>query len=465
MIEVAKKVATGYVTDNWKFGSGHDNRAVNDVAREYGLPAPSGNTGQNLENLNSINDGNLIHNMDDAKKWIYESLFDLLFNGYEWLHAESITGLSSKSLGTKDYFALGLSKRDGVTSSHWLSVADGQISGTKFNKTEISNPKSSEAITRAYNAAKTNLNIAQTNNSVAQQEKTEAATANIVANGEKENAQKRLNELKDTSLEVPNAEVQLENAQKELEEANKRFENAQKALENLTADVKIKEQNLKDAKDLLDSAQNALTNATGNLEQEQNTLMALQERVQTDEQNLNLSKAKVAEVTEELKNAEAYLEDLLNAEPNLKKAKDILTAKESDLRQKQTILKDKQAILNDLLEKQKVNEDTYNKISLLYTAQIEAERLANLEAQKQAILAAGEMPVEVYDETGKLVSYMAQPKNVVSQSTVSYNSSWTQKQGENLPNTGEQTSMSALAGWSILALLGLAVGKRKRKFM
>ena len=70
MIEVAKKVATGYVTDNWKFGSGHDNRAVNDVAREYGLPAPSGNTGQNLENLNSINDGNLIHNMDDAQKWI-----------------------------------------------------------------------------------------------------------------------------------------------------------------------------------------------------------------------------------------------------------------------------------------------------------------------------------------------------------------------------------------------------------
>ena len=465
MIEVAKKVATGYVTDNWKFGSGHDNRAVNDVAREYGLPAPSGNTGQNLENLNSINDGNLIHNMDDAKKWIYESLSDLLFNGYEWLHAESITGLSSKSLGTKDYFALGLSKRDGVTSSHWLSVADGQISGTKFNKTEIPNPKSSEAITRAYNAAKTNLNLAQTNNFVAQQEKTEAVTANIVANGEKENAQKRLNELKDTSLEVPNAEVQLKNAQKEFQKANKRFEDAQKALENLTADVKIKEQNLKDAKDLLDSAQNALTNATGNLEQEQNTLMALQERVQTDEQNLKLSKAKVAEVTEELENAEAYLEDLLNAEPNLKKAKDILTAKESDLRQKQTILKDKQAILNDLLEKQKVNEDTYNKISLLYTAQIEAERLANLEAQKQAILAAGEMPVEVYDETGKLVSYMAQPKNVVSQSTVSYNSSWTQKQGENLPNTGEQTSMSALAGWSILALLGLAVGKRKRKFM
>ena len=463
MIEVAKKVATGYVTDNWKFGSGHDNRAVNDVAREYGLPAPSGNTGQNLENLNSINDGNLIHNMDDAKKWIYESLSDLLFNGYEWLHAESITGLSSKSLGTKDYFALGLSKRDGVTSSHWLSVADGQISGTKFNKTEIPNPKSSEAITRAYNAAKTNLNLAQTNNFIAQQEKTEAATANIVANGEKENAQKRLNELKDTSLEVPNAEVQLKNAQKELQKANKRFEDAQKALENLTADVKIKEQNLKDAKDLLDSAQNALTNATGNLEQEQNTLMALQERVQTDEQNLKLSKTKVDEATEELQKAEAYLEDLLNAEPNLKKAKDILTAKESDLRQKQTILKEKQAILNNLLEEQKANEDTYNKISLLYTAQIEAERLANLEAQKQAILDAGKTPVEVYDETGKLVSYMVKSKNIISQSTVSYNSSWTQKQGENLPNTGEQTSMSALAGWSILALLGLAVGKRKRK--
>ena len=465
MLEVAKKVTDGYVSDNWKFGAGHDNRAVNDVAREYGLPAPSGNNGQHLENLDSINDGNLIHNMDDAKKWIYESLLDLLFNGYEWLHAESITGLSSKSLGTKDYFALGLSKRDGVTSSHWLSVADGLISGTKFNKTEIPNPKSSEAITRAYNAAKTNLNIAQTNNFVAQREKTEAATANIVANGEKENAQKRLNELKDTSLEVPNAEVQLKNAQKELKKANKRFETAQKALENLTSDVKIKQENLTNAKNVLAQKEANLTNAKTSLATEQDKLTELKALVQTAENNLKLAKEKVEQATKTLEEAKADLESLLNAEPNLAKAKEILAQKETILNQKVTALKEAQAILDELLKEQKLDQEAYDKLFALYSEQVEAKRLADLEAKRKELEYLGYKPVPVVDGKGNVVDYKAEKVTVGTKDDKTYQApaQATNAKAESkkqLPNTGTKESnlLSVLgASFGLLAL----VGKRK----
>ena len=115
----------------------------------------------------------------------------------------------------------------------------------------------------------------------------------------------------------------------------------------------------------------------------------------------------MAQVTKTLENAKADLENLLNAEPNLAKAKKVLAGNETTLKQKETALKEAQAILDKLLQEQKINQEAYDKLFTLYSAQVEAKRLAELEAQKQAILNAGETPLEVYDETGKLVSYVA----------------------------------------------------------
>ena len=96
----------------------------------------------------------------------------------------------------------------------------------------------------------------------------------------------------------------------------------------------------------------------------------------------------------------------------------------------------------------------------LYSEQVEAKRLADLETQKQAIISSGETPIEVYDETGKLVSYQVKPKTV-SQSPVSYNDAWNKKQESSLPNTGTSASMLPVVGM-ILGLLSL-VGLRKSK--
>lgn len=389
MVQVADEVTDGYVADDWGFGKGHDNKAVNNVARKYGLPTYEDDTQQYLENLNSVNSGDEIHTMYDAKKWVYESISDLLFNGWEWMHAQNLTGVSSVRGATKEYFALDISKSLGRTSAHFISVFDNQVTGNKLDKTEVPNNNTAESIVKGYNVANSALLNAQTVNSQAQREKTSASLANIKAKGEQETIQKRLDSLKATPLKTPTAQSNLEKAQDIFANANTRLKNAKKALDALTADVKLKQD-------------------------------------------------------------------------NLAKAKEVLAQKETTLKEKVTALKEAEANLDKLLKEQKIDQEAYDKLFALYSAQVEAKRLADLEAQKKAILESGNTPIEVYDETGKLVSYQVKPKTV-SQSPASYNGALNKKQDKSLPNTGEKSSVLGLIGVSIISVLGLSVNKRKNK--
>ena len=463
MVKVADEVTDGYVADGWEYGKGHDSKAVNNVARKYGLPAYEDDTQQYLENLNSINSGDEIHTMYDAKKWLYESISDLLFNGWEWAHAQNLTGLSSAG-ANKEYLGVDVSSRLGRTSAHFLTVSDKQVSGNKLDKTEVPNNNTAESIVKAYNTAKTVLLNAQTVNSQAQREKTSASIENIKAKGIQATIEKRLNALKATPLKTPTAERNLANAKNTLASANERLKNAKKALEALNADVKIKQQNLDKAKQELANKQTALTNAKNNLANEKAKLEELKSLIKIAEKNLTLSKEKVTQATKTLNKAKADLENLLNAEPNLAKAKNVLAQKETTLKEKATALKEAQAILDKLLQEQKIDQETYDKLFALYSAQVEAKRLADLEAQKQAIISSGETPIEVYDETGKLVAYEVKPKPV-AQSPVSYNGAWTKKQDKALPNTAEGKSTTlGLTGLAMFfGALGLVSPKRKKQ--
>ena len=456
MLQVVDEVTDGYVADDWGFGKGHDSKAVNNVARKYGLPAYKDDTHQYLENLNSSNDGDEIHTMDDAKRWIYHSLNSFLFNGWEWLHAQSITGLISKG-ASKDYFALGLSSNTGRTSAHFLSVSDNRVTGNKLDKTEVPNNNTSESIVKAYNAANSALLNAQTENTQAQREKTSASIANIRAKGEQETIQKRLDALKDTPLKTPTAQSNLEKAQDTLANANKRLENAEKALADLTADVKIKQENLTNAKKVLAQKERNLTNTKTNLATEQDKLAELKALVQTAENNLELAKEKVVQATKTLEKAKADLESLLNAEPNLAKAKEILDQKETILNQKVTALKEAQAILDKLLKEQKLDQEAYDKLFALYSAQVEAKRK---ELEK-----AGYKPVPVVDAKGNVIDYKAEKVTVGTKDDKTYQApaQATNAKAESkkqLPNTGTKDSgLLALLGASV-GLLAL-VGKRK----
>ena len=461
MVKVADEVTDGYVADGWEYGKGHDNKAVNNVARKYGLPTYEDDTHQYIENMNSINSGDEIHNMDEAKKWVYTSIVEMMFTDWEWEHAQNLAGLSSAG-ANKEYLGVDVSSRLGRTSAHFLTVSDKQVSGNKLDKTEVPNPNSVESIVKAYNTAKTTLLNAQTENSKAQREKTSATTENIEAKENQATIEKRLNTLKATPLKTPTAESNLTNAKNTLASANKRLENAKKALKALTADVKIKQQNLEKAKQELANKQTALTNAKNNLANEKAKLEELKNLIKIAEKNLALSKDKVAQATKTLEQAKADLENLLNAEPNLAKTKKVLAEKETTLKEKVTALKEAEANLDKLLKEQKIDQEAYDKLFALYSAQVEAKRLADLEAQKKAILESGNTPIEVYDETGKLVSYQVKPKTV-SQSPASYNGALNKKQDKSLPNTGEKSSVLGLIGVSIISVLGLSVNKRKNK--
>ena len=461
MVKVADEVTDGYVADGWEYGKGHDNKAVNNVARKYGLPTYEDDTHQYIENLNSINSGDEIHNMDDAKKWVYTSIIEMMFTDWEWEHAQNLAGLSSAG-ANKEYLGVDVSSRLGRTSAHFLTVSDKQVSGNKLDKTEVPNTNSVENIVKAYNTAKATLLNAQTENSKAQREKTSATTENIKVKEKQATIEKRLNTLKAKPLKTPTAERNLANAKDTLANANERLKNAKQALEALTADVKIKQQNLDKAKQELANKQTALTNAKNNLANEKSKLEELKSLIKIAEKNLALSKEKVAQATKTLEQAKADLENLLNAEPNLLKAKKVLAQKEATLKEKVTALKEAQAILDKLLQEQKIDQETYDKLFALYSAQVEAKRLADLEAQKQAIIRSGETPIEVYDETGKLVAYEVKPKPV-SQSPASYNGALNKKQEQSLPNTGEKSSVLGLIGVSIISALGLSVNKRKNK--
>ena len=464
MLQVADEVTDGYVADDWGFGKGHDSKAVNNVARKYGLPAYKDDTHQYLENLNSSNNGGKIHTMDDAKKWVYESISDFLFNGWEWLHAQSITGLISKG-ASKDYFALGLSSNTGRTSAHFLSVSDNRVTGNKLDKTEVPNNNTSESIVKAYNAANSALLTAQTENTQAQREKTSASIANIRAKGEQETIQKRLDTLKDTPLKTPTAQSNLEKAQDTLANANKRLENAEKALADLTADVKVKQENLTNAKNVLAQKERNLTNTKNNLATEQDKLAELKALVQTAENNLELAKEKVVQATKTLEKAKSDLESLLNAEPNLAKAKKVLSEKETTLKEKVTALKEAQAILDELLKEQKLDQEAYDKLFALYSAQVEAKRLADLEVKRKELESLGYKPVPVVDGKGNVVDYKAEKVTVGTKDDKTYQApaQATNAKAESkkqLPNTGmKESNLLSLLGAS-LGLLAL-VGKRK----
>ncbi len=465
MLQVADEVTDGYVADDWGFGKGHDSKAVNNVARKYGLPTYEDDTHQYLENLSSINNGDKIHTMDDAKKWVYESINALMFSDWEWEHAQSIAGLISARGATKEYFALDISKRLGRTSAHFLSVSDNQVTGNKLDKTEVPNNNTSESIVKAYNTAKTALLTAQTENSQAQREKTSASIANIRAKGEQETIQKRLDALKDTPLKTPTAQSNLEKAQDNLANANTRLENAKKALADLTADVKIKQENLTNAKNVLAQKERNLTNTKTNLVTEQDKLAELKALVQTAENNLELAKDKVAQATKTLEKAKSDLESLLNAEPNLAKAKKVLSEKETTLKEKVTALKEAQTVLDELLKEQKLDQEAYDKLFALYSAQVEAKRLADLEAKRKELESLGYKPVPVVDDKGNVVDYKAEKVTVGTKDDKTYQApaQATNAKAESkkqLPNTGmKESNLLSLLGAS-LGLLAL-VGKRK----
>ena len=105
-IDFADKVATEYRKDNWNWDLmekyHHDAKAINRVAREYGLMTTSAEQEskglQYYENAYIWREKAGQMSVAEMKRRIYDSVVEFMFNGYEWLHATSISGLNTGRL-------------------------------------------------------------------------------------------------------------------------------------------------------------------------------------------------------------------------------------------------------------------------------------------------------------------------------------------------------------------------------
>ncbi|KAA9226193.1 LPXTG cell wall anchor domain-containing protein, partial [Streptococcus anginosus] len=155
---------------------------------------------------------------------------------------------------------------------------------------------------------------------------------------------------------------------------------------------------------------------------------------------------------------------LKDAPARLAQAKqNLLTAKQT-LAEKKGLLEKEEAKLKVLKATQAEVVAQHAKLVKTYQAQLEAERLAKLAAQKVAIEQAGGEAIPVVDETGKITSYVDGKKQAVTptltpinhkQVKVNYNVST-----NHLPSTGETTSLLGLFGGVILLALSFVSRKR-----
>ena len=126
----------------------HYVKGINDVAREYGLPTSSKKDevseygGQYYENYFAVSGVSSEMTKAKMKQWIYYSIVDFLFDGTEFLHAQSIAGVNYGTTYQNEYLGISLHYlKDGLGISY-IKVSNEDLSkATKsvFNTSSPSN--------------------------------------------------------------------------------------------------------------------------------------------------------------------------------------------------------------------------------------------------------------------------------------------------------------------------------------
>ena len=147
-IDFADKLSKKVREANRSVFDWHYVKGINDVAREYGLPTSrredevSKYGSQFYENNFAVSGVSSEMTKAEMKQWIYNSILNFLFNGTEFLHAQSVAGVNYGTTNKNEYLGLSLHYlKDGLGISY-ITVSDADISkATKsvFNTSSPSN--------------------------------------------------------------------------------------------------------------------------------------------------------------------------------------------------------------------------------------------------------------------------------------------------------------------------------------
>ncbi|MBY4974712.1 SEC10/PgrA surface exclusion domain-containing protein [Streptococcus suis] len=434
-------------------------------------PLTDGHIGAGVENLIRLGSKSNIQTEYDLKRAVYDALLTTSFadEPSDWGHLQANLNFANN---------IGIAIAN-INGSYWLVVA------FTNNGTPITNPNDPATLQAALAKAQADQSAAQAASDTAQANLVKASSDYAKALEAKTAAEKTLADATATPLQTQVAENNLRLATIALQNAETRKADAQKAVDNFSANLAEKKAALDTAKAELKTAQatatakaTALETAKANLATQQATLDSL-------------NKDKVALLAEKdrlVEEAKALAEELdgyMNAPARLADAQATLTEKQATLTEAQakaataqnkleTVtakLAEEQATLAELQAEYNKLKDLEDKakdniiatlpdgtiVAVPNTAPTAAEKPAvDVDAVKDAI--AKGQDVTVVD--GEVVVTNPQAGVTVTPQGITYSRA---ERAKTLPNTGEQTSLLALAGLTVLSSLGLVSARRRKQ--
>ncbi|HEL1602765.1 TPA: SEC10/PgrA surface exclusion domain-containing protein [Streptococcus suis] len=445
-LEFADMVTDGYVTDNWSrsdvLTTGHNAKAINKAANQFGLA-----TTNSVEEADGLQYYENMHNyayeqktitLTEAKRKVYESIVEFMFNNYEWLHAQNIAGLEA-------------------TGVNYLGV---DVSTRHFG-TELVNPNTAQAILSRFEQAENMLSQATTTNNQAQEAKTKALKEQAESQAQVVTAQASLTKAQAVPMLTPQAQANVLTAQEAVKKAEAEHKEAQANLANLQADVKVKQANLAKAKQTLAQKQAVLDKAKEQLSIEQEKLARLQSDLETAHTNVAVAQTQLSTAQSKLKEAQTYFIKLEEAPARLEIVKTRLLQATNSLKAKEATLTEALETLAELKQEEAKALNHYQTVLSAYQAVLEAQRQVELAKQYETIIHEGGQPVPVVDGTGRITGYVSEVPKALAQTSKPITQTVPTKTTEaSLPATGTKTSSLTVLG---LALASLVFFSRKKK--
>lgn len=478
-VEVTKdvtKIINDHVSTSKTNGvKGHDTEHLNKLLAQYNITSSETDENIGLMGGSGIYSAKQFVTKAELKRLVYNTILNLMFNAFddvednvnnEFLHASSMAGLFAPEAKTS-YLGVGTSYKDDFWQVvNFLFVHEKALTNSTFNRTALANPFDSQELLNTQKEAQSTYDVVKQDDDHAQAGKLRAEADYKKATTHLTEAIAQRDAIKAVELKTPAAQTQLDQAQATLKADEAENKAAQESVAQLNVDVKAKQAALAQTKAELSQQQSELNALKNSLSAEQNKLA-------TKKADLAKAQALVSQRNNELVQAKARLvaaqekvRQLKDAPARLAQVKqNLLTAKQT-LAEKKVLLEKEEAKLQVLKATQTEVVAQHTKLVKTYQAQLEAERLAKLAAQKAAIEQAGGQAVPVVDETGKITSYVDGKKQAVTPTltptnhkrvTVNYNT----VSAKQLPSTGEVTSWLGIIGGAILSVLSFAGHKRK----
>ncbi|HEM4294520.1 TPA: SEC10/PgrA surface exclusion domain-containing protein [Streptococcus suis] len=434
-------------------------------------PLTDGHIGAGVENLIRLGSKSTIQTEEDLKRAVYNALL-----GTSFADAPSNWGHLRANLNFANNIGIAIAN---INGDYWLVVA------FTNEGTPITNPNDPATLQAALAKAQADQSAAQAASDTAQANLVKASSDYAKALELKTQAEKTLADATATPLQTQVAENNLRLATIALQNAEARKADAQKAVDNFSANLAEKKSALDTAKTELAQAQATATAKAEALETAKAELAKQQGTLDSLNKNKDALLAEKDRLVEEAKALATELKGYLEAPAILANTQATLTEKQAALTEAQAKAETAQNKLETVTAKLAAEESKlaelqaeYNKLKDLENkakdnviatlpdgtivavpknAPTAAEKPAiDIDAVKDAITKGKD--VTVVD--GEVVVTKPQAGVTVTPQGITYSRA---ERAKTLPNTGEQTSLLALAGMAVLSSLGLASARRRKQ--